>query len=185
MNPSATPDITPPNATSGLGPTSRTLEPAGEHHVTGAALHKLVWSMLITSIALFACYMAAGSVLLPAQVNELDPSAKEANLAIVTSVSSFATMFVQPLVGALSDRTRSKLGRRAPWMLGGAFLGGIMLILLPHIGRGVAIIAVMWVLAQVSLNASRARCPRSSPTAWTRTSAAPPPRSWALARPSA
>lgn len=108
MNPSATPDITPPNAASGLGPTSRTLEPPGEHHVTGAARHKLVWSMLITSIALFACYMAAGSVLLPAQVNELDPSAKEANLAIVTSISSFATMFIQPLVGALSDKLQRR-----------------------------------------------------------------------------
>lgn len=97
--------------------------------------------------------MAAGSVLLPAQVNELDPSAKEANLAIVTSISSFATMFIQPLVGALSDRTRSKLGRRAPWMLGGAFLGGIMLMLLPVLGRNVALIALFWVLAQVSLNA--------------------------------
>lgn len=153
MNPSATPDITPPSAATGLGPTSRTLEPAGEHHVTGAARHKLVWSMLITSIALFACYMAAGSVLLPAQVNELDPANKESNLAIVTSISSFATMFIQPLVGALSDRTRSKLGRRAPWMLSGAILGGIMLMLLPVLGRNVALIALFWVLAQVSLNA--------------------------------
>ena len=37
MNPSATPDITPPNAASGLGPTSRTLEPAGEQDVADLA----------------------------------------------------------------------------------------------------------------------------------------------------
>lgn len=131
------------------------VEPEAEHnplHLQGPARTKLVWSMLVTTTALFACYLAAGSVLLPAQVALIDPAAKETNLAIVTSISSFFTLFVQPIVGALSDRTRSKLGRRAPWMLGGAFLGGLMLILIPIIGVNVGLIAVMWVLAQVSLN---------------------------------
>lgn len=123
------------------------------NHLQGSARAKLVWSILIANTALFACYMAAGSVLLPAQVALLDEGAKEANLAIVTSISSFATMFAQPIVGALSDRTRGKLGRRAPWMLGGAFLGGLMLILLPIIGVNVAFLALGWVVAQVSLNA--------------------------------
>lgn len=131
------------------------VEPAAEHnplHLQGRARTKLVWSILVTSTALFACYLAAGSVLLPAQVASIDPASKETNLAIVTSISSFFTLFIQPIVGALSDRTRSKLGRRAPWMLGGAFLGGLMLILIPIIGVNVGLIAVMWVLAQVSLN---------------------------------
>lgn len=121
-------------------------------HLKGRARTKLVWSMLVTSIALYACYLAAGAVLLPAQVALINPDAKESNLAIVTAISSFCTLFVQPIVGALSDRTRSRLGRRAPWMLGGAFLGGTMLILIPVIGVNVGLIAVMWVLAQVSLN---------------------------------
>ncbi|WP_232548736.1 MFS transporter [Propioniciclava soli] len=121
-------------------------------YLEGPARQKLVWSILISSTALFACYLAAGSVLLPIQVENLDPANRETNLAIVTSLSSFATLFVQPIVGALSDRTRSRLGRRAPWMLGGAVLGGIMLTLIPHIGVNVALVAVMWVLAQVSLN---------------------------------
>lgn len=122
-------------------------------HVQGPARRRLVWSMLVTTIMLFACYMSAGTVLLPAQVAAFDPAAKEANLAVVTSLSSFFTLFAQPIVGAFSDRTRHRLGRRAPWMLGGAFLGCIMLILIPIIGRNVALIAITWVLAQVSLNA--------------------------------
>lgn len=133
-------------------PHSTVDESARRTYLEGGARSKLVVSMLVTCTALFACYMAAGSVLLPAQIAMLYPNAKEANLAIVTSISSFVTLFCQPIVGALSDRTRSKLGRRAPWMLGGAFLGGIMLILIPIIGTNVALIAVMWVLAQVSLN---------------------------------
>lgn len=122
------------------------------NHLQGSARTKLVWSILLATTALFSCYMAAGSVLLPVQVAALNPDAKESNLAIVTSISSFFTLFCQPVVGALSDRTRHRLGRRAPWMLGGAFLGGLMLLLIPYLGKNVAIIALMWVLAQVSLN---------------------------------
>ncbi|WP_138444120.1 MFS transporter [Sinomonas susongensis] len=134
---------------------------AGFGFQTGTILHrrarqKYTWTLLTLSVALFACYLAAGSILLPAQVASLDPAHKETNLAIVTSISSFATLFVQPIVGALSDRTRSRWGRRAPWMLGGAVLGGIMLILLPWIGANVGLIALMWVFAQVSLNALQA-----------------------------
>ncbi|WP_458106604.1 MFS transporter [Arthrobacter sp. R3-55] len=109
--------------------------------------------MMTLTVMLYACYMAAGSVLLPVQIAALDLGHKEVNLAVVTSISSFATLFVQPIVGALSDRTRSRWGRRAPWMVGGAVLGGLMLILLPWIGLNVGLIALMWVLAQVSLNA--------------------------------
>lgn len=129
--------------------------PTDPTHLQGGARTKLVWSLMLTSIALYSCYTAAIAVLLPAQIALLDPEAKEGNLAIVTAISSFATLFVQPIVGTLSDRTRSRLGRRAPWMLGGAALGGIMLALIPVIGVNVAFIAVAWVLAQVSLNGAQ------------------------------
>lgn len=127
--------------------------PEAAFHLQGGARTKLVWSLLITNTALFACYFAAGSVLLPAQVAGINAARKETNLAIVTSISSFCTLFCQPIVGAFSDRTRNRLGRRAPWMLGGAFLGGIMLMLIPYLGSRIWILAIMWVLAQVSLNA--------------------------------
>ena len=121
--------------------------------LSSSSRSKYLWTMMTLTVMLYACYMAAGSVLLPVQVAALDVEHKEANLAVFTSISSLATLFVQPIVGALSDRTRSRWGRRAPWMVGGAVLGGLMLILLPWIGLNVGLIALMWVLAQVSLNA--------------------------------
>lgn len=134
-------------------PESALADPApSELHLTGAKRSKMVWTMLISSTVLFATYLAAGSVLLPAQVAALYPEDKETKLAIVTSVSSFATLFVQPIVGALSDRTRTRWGRRAPWIIGGAVLGGIMICLIPIIGVNIGFIALAWVLAQVSLN---------------------------------
>ncbi len=44
-------------------------------------------------------------------------------------------MVVQPVIGALSDSTQTRFGRRIPYLMGGAILGAIGLILLPHSGQ--------------------------------------------------
>lgn len=51
---------------------------------------------------------------------------------------------LDPVVGALSDRTRSRFGRRRPWIAGGGvlFLGGGALLFFPSDGAGTA-----WLLA--------------------------------------
>lgn len=46
----------------------------------------------------------------------------------------FTGMVVQPLVGALSDKTVSKFGRRRPYLLGGALLASIALLIFPNSG---------------------------------------------------
>jgi MFS family permease len=91
-------------------------------------------------------------VLLPNQITAVDEAAKVGNLAIVTTVSFVFTLFAQPIVGAFSDRTRSRLGRRAPWILGGAAVGAAFLLGLGGL-RSIVWIAVFWVVIQVALNA--------------------------------
>ena len=44
----------------------------------------------------------------------------------------FTGMVVQPLVGALSDKTRTPLGRRRPYLLGGALLSALALWAFPN-----------------------------------------------------
>ena len=46
----------------------------------------------------------------------------------------FTGMVVQPLVGALSDKTVSPLGRRRPYLLGGALLASLALLIFPNSG---------------------------------------------------
>lgn len=112
----------------------------------------LLWSMLITFLVLFATYAGVIAILLPAQIEALDPANKAANFALVTSISSLATLFAQPIVGAFSDRTRSKLGRRSPYIVIGAAVGGLLLVGLQSL-TSIVWITVCWVLIQVSLNA--------------------------------
>lgn len=116
------------------------------------ATKPLLPSIAVTSVFLFATYAALTSILLPAQVTLLDPDNKIANLAVVSTVSFIFTLFAQPIVGAFSDRTRSRLGRRAPWMLIGAAVAMIFLLGLGGL-QNVLWITVFWVVIQVSLNA--------------------------------
>lgn len=82
------------------------------------------------NLALFATYAGVNSILLPVQVEHLDPANKETNLAIVSGVSAAFAALCNPLGGALSDRTRSRWGRRNPWLVGGALAALASLALL-------------------------------------------------------
>lgn len=46
----------------------------------------------------------------------------------------FTGMVVQPLVGAMSDKTVSNFGRRRPYLLGGALLASLALLIFPNSG---------------------------------------------------
>ncbi|WP_223690710.1 MFS transporter [Leifsonia poae] len=77
------------------------------------------------------------------------------SLALVTSIGVAATMIVQPLIGVFSDRTRSRLGRRAPWMLVGVAIGAAFLVGV-RFAPTVAVLVVLWAIAQAALNAAQA-----------------------------
>ena len=46
----------------------------------------------------------------------------------------FTGMVVQPLIGAISDKTKSRFGRRRPYLLGGAIIAAFALWLFPNSG---------------------------------------------------
>lgn len=75
------------------------------------------------------------------------------SLALVSSIGVAGTMIVQPLIGVFSDRTRSRLGRRAPWILIGTLVGASFLVGV-RFAPTVAVLVVLWTIAQVTLNAA-------------------------------
>ncbi|MFI6595158.1 MFS transporter [Nonomuraea sp. NPDC050536] len=107
------------------------------------------------NLALFLGYLGPLQVLLPEQVAAVAPAGKEGALAWVTGVGALVAMLGNPIVGALSDRTVGRWGRRHPWTLAGALTGGAALAFLAFQSTVVGI-AVGWCLAQAALNAMQA-----------------------------
>jgi MFS family permease len=106
---------------------------------------------VVVKFALFLTFTAMTAVLLPALVAELDPVGKVATLAAIATTASIVNAVSQPIVGVLSDRTASPLGRRVPWMLAGAIIGGLAVGALGG-ASSLVLIAVLWPLAQLALN---------------------------------
>jgi Na+/melibiose symporter-like transporter len=75
------------------------------------------------SIPLVHAVMEPG--LLGAKVLELAPDDRNTALGGLTFAGLSVAVFAQPIVGALSDRTRSRFGPRLPWMAAGCVLCAI------------------------------------------------------------
>jgi MFS family permease len=65
---------------------------------------------------------------------------------IISGIAGVCALIAFPLTGALSDRTTSRFGRRRPWILGGAVLFAVSLLLL-GIQSSLVGIGVFWSLA--------------------------------------
>lgn len=92
------------------------------------------------------------TIFVPNQVALVDEANKVGNLAIVMTASAIAAVVIHPLVGAWSDRTRSRMGRRAPWILAGAGAGALFMMLLVAMNT-LLWITVVWVLLMLALTA--------------------------------
>lgn len=113
--------------------------------------------LVAANLGVWMAFFTPIQVLLPQQVEAIDPDGKETMLAVVTGVGALAAVLANPLAGALSDRTAVRLGgralgRRHLWTAGGALLGALALVLLAG-QRSLLGVTVAWVAAQVCLNA--------------------------------
>lgn len=143
---------TPHLSVSGKGDSIVTTDRVGrEVHSTLHTRVRVLGGMGLVTVAIFAAYSGVLSVLLPQQVEAIDPDNKVASLAVVTSVSFAVTAFAQPLIGALSDRTRSRWGRRVPWLVACAIVGGVALGFTGG-ASSIALLAILWAIAQFALN---------------------------------
>ncbi len=142
---------------SGSGATGPALSPEGYDpqstervKVTGRLRRLLVWYGL-ASFGVYVCIGAVNAVLLPLQIEQLDPERKAANLALAAALGAVAGMLAQPIAGLLSDRTRSQRGSRAPWIISGAIGAAVALIVLGGLS-GLLGIVIVYVMLNVALN---------------------------------
>ena len=87
-------------------------------------------------------------------------------LPILWIAAPLTGLFIQPIVGNLSDFTWGPLGRRRPYLLVGAILAAIALVLMPHCSTLLMAAGLLWLLdasANISMVPYRAFVGDSAP----------------------
>ncbi|KRC61782.1 hypothetical protein ASE14_13275 [Agromyces sp. Root81] len=118
--------------------------------VKGTVKRLLGW-IIPANFSIFILWGAIPGVLLPLQLTAIDPVNRVANAAVISTIAGVAAMIAQPLAGMISDRTRSKFGRRAPWMVAGVLIGGLALIGMA-LANTLVQVAIAWTIVQIAYN---------------------------------
>ncbi|CCA91621.1 MFS transporter [Novosphingobium sp. PP1Y] len=72
--------------------------------------------------------------------------ASEAIMPLLWLAGPITGLFVQPIIGAMSDRTRSRLGRRTPYFLIGAVICSLCLLAMPYSPTLWVAASMLWLL---------------------------------------
>lgn len=97
-------------------------------------------------------WAASIQILLPQRFSEMGIARPTDLVAAVNSVGAVVALLSNIIFGALSDRTRSRLGKRSPYIIGGALTSGIFLFL-SFVATSPALIIAAWAGMQIGLNA--------------------------------
>lgn len=99
--------------------------------MTGSKPHLSLWQIINMNIGFFGIQFSFGL-----QQSNMSPiyqylGADEASLPLLWLAGPMTGLLVQPVIGALSDRTVSPWGRRTPYFLAGALLCSLGLLFMP------------------------------------------------------
>jgi len=106
----------------------------------------------LANLVVWLSILPISQILLPTQVAALDAANKFSNLSIATAIGVLAAVITNPIAGALSDRTTSRLGRRRPWFIAGTLLSIAALALMANASSFIALV-LCWAIFHVAANA--------------------------------
>ncbi|TDB81851.1 MFS transporter [Actinomadura sp. KC216] len=104
-----------------------------------------VLALFAVSLGMWIGLLASVQVLLPSQIEAIAPGRKVWTLGAVTAAGAVAAVLAAPLVGALSDRTGWRFGKRRSWVIVGTAFCALALLALP-LQSSIAGICVCWVI---------------------------------------
>ncbi len=113
---------------------------------------RLAVALVLGGILWIGPYIGSISVLLPSRLDQVAPDQKVSLVATLSIVGSIVALVANVIFGALSDRTRSRFGRRAPWMVLGSVTTAVLLYTLTLVETP-ALIVLVWCVFQFFLNA--------------------------------
>lgn len=72
--------------------------------------------------------------------------ANEATMPLLWLAGPMTGLIIQPIVGAMSDRTNTRMGRRTPYFLIGAVICSLSLFAMPYSGTLLMAASLLWIL---------------------------------------
>lgn len=115
------------------------------------SIKRLVPGLIIGPASWLGPYIVMVSLFLPAMLQELDAENKIALVALFSTMGMIVAAISNMVAGALSDATKSRFGRRAPWIVGGAFF--FMLTMIgASFSQGIPMLLACWMAGQAALN---------------------------------
>ncbi len=108
--------------------------------------------LTLANMVIWLSILPIGQILLPTQIAALNGANKFSFLTIATVVGVLAAVITNPIAGALSDRTTSRLGRRRPWFIAGTVFSVVTLALMANATSFVALV-IWWGIFHIAANA--------------------------------
>lgn len=114
-------------------------------------LIRLIPGLIIGPGSWLGPYIVMNSLFLPALIQHLDAANKASLVALFSTMGMIVAAISNMVAGALSDRTRSRFGKRAPWIVVGAIAFMISMIW-ASFSTGIANLLIAWMVGQAALN---------------------------------
>lgn len=129
-------------------PVSRPTSP-----VPGQAPKGYLPSVALATFGVFFALFTPVMVAMAFKVQRIDPENAVASLGMILGAGALFALFANPLFGRLSDRSMARMGKRRPFIVGGALVGAVAMFTI-GLTESVPVILVAWCVAQGGFNAS-------------------------------
>jgi len=108
---------------------------------------RYIWLLTLAQFGVFIAFITPLAISLAIRLDKLAPG-QDHYLGYITGVGACVPLLTGAVLGQLSDRTRTRLGRRRPFMIAGVLVGVVSLVVMA-LAPNVLVLALGWMLAQL------------------------------------
>ena len=113
-----------------------------------------IWLMVLAQFGIFLGLVAAIGYSLSVKVAQISPDNTDL-LGVVVGLGATALVLVGPVLGMLSDRTRTRIGRRRPWLIAAVPLGIVGFVVVA-LAPSIWVMVIGWIIVQLGFGTSLA-----------------------------
>ncbi|MGQ2283410.1 MFS transporter [Leuconostoc pseudomesenteroides] len=115
------------------------------------SLKRLIPGLIIGPASWLGPYIVMSGLFLPALLQQLDAPNKINLVAFFSTCGMIVAAISNMIAGALSDKTKSRFGKRTPWLVSGAFVFMISMIG-ASMSHTIPMLLISWMVGQAALN---------------------------------